>query len=233
MALVPEEISDAQLRNHPLVEAQCQHDQNKDQQISRDEFPTLWIFHRPEGVEAPQNGATVRFERTDSNKDGKIEAQEWEAQIARIERFRSQYNAHGILAVPLDSQGVLDQDAIRVLETQGIPEVPSPLCDGKYVYFVKNGGVFTCLELESGKRLHRIRTRGRGTHYASPLIAGDQIYTVAGDGRISVLTRGPKPKLLATNDMPEGVYASPAISDGTLYVRTHTTLYAFRATATD
>ena len=211
-----------------FAELVAQHDEDKDQQISRNEFPTLWIFHRPEGAEAPQNGATVRFEQTDRNKDREIDATEWKNQIQKIEKFRSQYNTHGILAVPLDSQGVLDQDDIRVLETQGIPEVPSPLCDGKYLYFVKNGGVLTCLDLQSGERLHRIRTRGRGTHYASPLIAGERLYTVAGDGRISVLTLGPKPKLLATNDMPEGVYASPAIADGTLYVRTHSALYAFR-----
>ncbi len=209
------------------------HDRDKDQQISRDEFPKLWIFHRPEGIEAPQNGATVRFERADRNRDREIDAQEWRDQLAGIEKFRSQYNTHGILAVPLNSQGVLDEDDIRVLETQGIPEVPSPLCDGQYVYLVKNGGVLTCLDLKSGKRLHRVRTRGRGTHYASPLIAGKHLYTVAGDGRISVLTLGPKPKLLATNDMQENVYASPAMVDGTLYVRTHSALYAFRAATTD
>ncbi|HAY82118.1 MAG TPA: hypothetical protein DCY79_20125, partial [Planctomycetaceae bacterium] len=47
------------------------------------------------------------------------------------------------------------------------------------------------------------------------------------------LTLGPKPKLLATNDMQENVYASPAMVDGTLYVRTHSALYAFRAATTD
>jgi hypothetical protein len=73
-----------------------------------------------------------------------------------------------------------------------------------------------------------MRTGGRGTHYASPLIAGGRIYTVAGDGRISVLTLGANPKILATNDMQDHVYATPAIVDGTIYVRTHAALFAFR-----
>ena len=70
-------------------------------------------------------------------------------------------------------------------------------------------------------------TGGRGTHYASPLIADGKIFTIAGNGQTSVLTLGPNPKLLATNDMQDGVYATPAIVDGTIYVRTHSSLHAF------
>jgi len=88
--------------------------------------------------------------------------------------------------------------------------------------------ILTCLEVKTGRRVYRMRTGGRGTHYASPLIAGGKIYTIAGDGRISVLTLGANPELLATNDMQEGVYATPAIFDGTIYVRTHSALFAFR-----
>ena len=205
----------------------AKYDKDADKQISRDEFPKLWIFHRPEGAEAPMNGGTVRFERTDSNRDREIAAGEWSSRVRELEKFRAHYNTHGLLAIPLGSQGLVDAERIRTLETQGIPEVPSPVCDGQYVYFVKNGGLLTCLELKTGKRVYRMRTRGRGTHYASPLIAGGKIFTIAGDGRISVLTLGPKPEILATNDMRDEVYASPAIVDGTLYVRTHSALFAF------
>ena len=205
----------------------AEHDKDSDKLISRNEFPTLWIFHRPDGAEAPQNGATVRFERADRNRDRKIDAGEWEAQLKGIEKFRAGYKTHGILAIPIDSSGLVEAGKIRTLETQGIPEVPSPLCDGTYVYFVKNGGVLTCLELKTGKRVYRMRTKGSGTHYASPLIAGGNLFTTAGNGMISVLSLGPKPQLLATNKMGDRVYATPAISDGVLYVRTHAALYAF------
>jgi outer membrane protein assembly factor BamB len=204
------------------------HDKNNDKLISRDEFPKLWIFHRPEGIEAAMNGATIRFERSDKNRDRKIDAGEWSARIRDLEKFRAGYKSHGLLAIPLNSKGVLEPKNFRTLETKGISEVPSPLCDGTYIYFVKNGGVLTCLELKTGKRVYRIRTRGAGTHYASPLIADGKLFTIAGNGRITVLTLGPKPKILATNDLNEPVYASPAIVDGTLYVRTHTSLFAFR-----
>lgn len=205
----------------------AKHDRDSDGHITREELPRLWIFHRPEGAEAPQNGATIRFQRTDLNQDGKITSEEWARQIRNLELFRSQYDTHGMLAIPINNIGRVSAEDIRTLETEGIPEVPSPLCDGTHLYFVKNGGVLTCLDLKTGKRVYRIRTRGRGTHYASPLIAGDKLYTTAGNGRITVLALGTDPRTLATNDMGEDVYATPAIVGGTIYVRTHSALFAF------
>ena len=206
----------------------AEHDQDGNGSVNKEEFPQLWIFHRPDGAEAPMNGATVRFQSADHDKDGAIRKDEWTNHLRGVEKFRSGYTAHGILSIPLDSEGVLGATQIRTLATQGIPEVPSPLCDGDYVYSVKNGGVLTCLNRETGERVYRIRTGGGGTHYASPLIAGSRLLTFSGDGRISVVRLGPKPKLLKVNQMNEGVYATPAIADDTLYVRTHSRLYAFK-----
>ena len=164
----------------------------------------------------------------DKNRDRGISADEWAATVRELERFRSGYDTHGMLAIRIDSEGLVGADKIRTLETQGIPEVPSPLYDGKHLYFVKNGGILTCLDVGTGRRVYRMRTGGRGTHYASPLIADGKIYTIAGDGCISILTLGANPEILAANDMQEGVYATPAIVDGTIYVRTHSALFAFR-----
>ncbi|MCP4787715.1 MAG: PQQ-binding-like beta-propeller repeat protein [Fuerstiella sp.] len=204
------------------------HDQDDDKLISRVEFPELWIFHRPEGIEAPMNGGKVHFERVDRDKDQQIGADEWAVQVKDLEKFRAGYGTHGLLAIPINSEGIVAPDKVRTLETQGISEVPSPLCDGPYVYFVKNGGILTCMDVRTGERVYRIRTPGRGTHYASPVIADDKLFTLSGDGRVTVLTLGPDPKILATNEMQDGVYASPAVVDGTIYVRTHSALFAFQ-----
>ena len=206
-----------------------EHDNDGDKTISRDELPTLWIFHRPQGAEAPMNGGTIRFVSADKNKDNEITDNEWSEQVRGVERFRSRYKTHGLLAIQIDSEGIIEDHEIRILEKRGIPEVPSPLTDGTYVYLVKNGGILTCLELKTGKSVYQMRTGGRGTHYASPLIADGKLFSIAGNGRITVLTLGPNPKILATNDMKEKVYATPAIVEGTLYVRTHSTLFAFQA----
>lgn len=203
------------------------HDKDGDKLISRDELPRLWIFHRPEGAEAPQNGATVRFERVDKDRNRTISADEWSQQLQNLEKIRAGYGTHGMLAIPIDSQGSLKEEQVRTLDTNSIPEVPSPLYHDGHVYYVKNGGILTCLELATGKRVYRIRTRGTGTHYASPIIADGKLFSLAGNGLVSVIRLGPRPMILASNDLGEETYASPAIVDGTIYIRTHTRLYAF------
>ncbi|MEO2020477.1 MAG: PQQ-binding-like beta-propeller repeat protein, partial [Pirellulaceae bacterium] len=203
------------------------HDKDGDKLISRDEFPKLWIFHRPDGAEAPMNGGTVRFERVDKNRDREIAAGEWSSQVRDLDKYRARYATHGLLAIPLASKGTVDPETIRTLEKQGIPEVPSPLYHDGYVYLVKNGGILTCLEVKTGKRVSRIRGRGTGTYYASPILANDKLFTTSGAGRITVFSLGPRPRILAANDLDAPVYATPAIVDGTIYVRTHSRLFAF------
>ena len=204
-----------------------ENDKDEDGLISKDELPRLMYFHRSEGTEAPQNGAPLHISHADKNKDGEIEKHEWQKILDHLDGRRERYVPHGILVLDVNSEGLIDADSIRNLENKGIPEVPSPLFYDGHIYFVKNGGILTCLELESGKRVYRRRTKGTGTHYASPIIAGNKLYTTAGDGRISVLTLGAKPDILATNSLGERVYATPAVVNGVLYVRTHESLMAF------
>jgi outer membrane protein assembly factor BamB len=204
-----------------------EHDHDRDLLIGKKEFPRLWIFHRPEGGEAPQNGATVSFSHADKNGNGKLERIEWTRTTKELEAFRAGYESHGVLAIPINSRGLVSATQVRTLTTRGVPEVPSPVSDGKYIYLVKNGGQLTCLDAASGETVYRKRTRGTGTHYASPLIAGGNLYTFAGNGRVSVLELGESPHIVALNEMKEEVYATPAVVDGVIFLRTHSALYAF------
>jgi outer membrane protein assembly factor BamB len=204
------------------------HDKNQNQLIEKNEFPKLWIFHRPEGIEAAMNGAPVSWKHANKNGDAKLTREEWKKAVDELERFREGYETHGLLAIPIDSQGFVAADQVRSLLTDGIPEVPSPVFDGTHIYLVKNGGLLTCIDLAKGERVYRTRTRGKGTHYASPLIADGKLYTFAGNGQISVIELGTSHRILAQNEMQDGVYATPAIVDGIIYVRTHSALHAFQ-----
>jgi outer membrane protein assembly factor BamB len=203
-------------------------DRNKDGVIDGKEFPRLMIFHRSEGTDAPKNGFPLRMGMVDRNEDGQVDKEEWSKAKAAGDARRASYEKHGLLAIDIDSEGEPKAGQVRRLSDDGIPEVPSPLVHDEHVYFVKNGGILSCLSLKTGERVYRMRTRGRGTHYASPLIADGKLFTTAGAGQITVLTLRPDPEILAVNDMEDGVYATPAIVDGTIYVRTHSALFAFR-----
>ena len=64
-------------------------------------------------------------------------------------------------------------------------------------------------------------------YYSSPVAAGGNIYFASGDGVVSVLRAGDKLDVAARNDLGEPIFATPAILDGRLYVRTASHLYAF------
>ena len=202
-------------------------DKNGDKLINRQEIPKLFYFHRSEGTEAAQNGYPFQFAHADPNKDGQIARDEWRRVLEKEKNRQQDYVEHGLIAIPLESKGRVSETEIRRIETQGIPEVPSPIYDDGYIYMVKNGGLLTCVDLKQGKRLFRMRTGGSGTHYASPVIADGKLYTTSGDGKITVLKLGTSRKVLAINDMADFVYATPAIVDGVIYIRTHSRLYAF------
>ena len=85
----------------------------------------------------------------------------------------------------------------------------------------------SCVDVETGETLQRMRTKGGGTHYASPLIANDHLYCFAGDGRVSVIKITDRPTIVSVNEMEENVYATPAIVDSIIYLRTYSKLFAF------
>lgn len=208
-----------------------ENDKDDDGTISRDELPRVWVFHRPDGTEAPMNGMPVRFKWTDTDRDGEITAYEWSEQLTKLDRFRAGYQNHGLIAISLTSEGTLSIDDVTTLVSDGIPEVPSPVSDGRFIYLVKNGGVLSVIDVASGERVSRVRTQGRGTHYASPIIAGDHLFTTAGDGTISVLSLGERPQSVAVSHLDEPVYATPVAMGRKLYIRSHQHLYAFERAA--
>ena len=64
--------------------------------------------------------------------------------------------------------------------------------------------------------------------YFSSLVAADgKVYMVSQTGKVTVLGAGRPWKILAVNDLGEDCYATPAIADGRIYIRTRDALYSF------
>lgn len=212
----------------PYDELIEQHDKNSDGLIAPNELPRLMYFHRAEGAEAPENGAPLRFGHVDKNRNKQIDAEEWEQLLTRTNESRKKHHPHGVVAIDLDSKGYINEKGVRYLERRSIPEVPSPVYKDGKLYFVKNGGILTCIDTKTGKRLYRMRTGGKGTHYASLIIAGDKLISTSGFGEVSVIDiSSPDAKILHVNEFKERIFATPAIIDGIIYIRTHKGLYAF------
>jgi len=106
---------------------------------------------------------------------------------------------------------------------RGAPTMPSPLLVDNELYFVSDNGILTCLDAASGKE--NFRERIGGNFCASPTFAGGRIYFSNREGSTYVVAPGTTYKLLAENKLPEGIFASPAIVDGAIYLRTDKALY--------
>ena len=66
-----------------------------------------------------------------------------------------------------------------------------------------------------------------GYYYSSPVAADNKVYIASAEGVVVVLDGGEKLKVLATNKLDGAILATPALSDGNIYVRTENHLYAF------
>ena len=105
--------------------------------------------------------------------------------------------------------------------------MPTPLIYRSEVYVLNNDGVLACFDLKSGTEHYADRVPHRSFGFsASPVAADGKIYLAGEDGVVFVLEAGHKLKLLATNPLGEPLMASPALSEGTLYLRGSRHLFA-------
>ena len=105
--------------------------------------------------------------------------------------------------------------------------MPTPLAYRGVLYVLANNGVLDAYDLETGKELYRQRLPLVGSGYsASPVAADGKIYLSNEDGEMLVVEAGSTFKLIATNSMGEMLMATPALSEGVMYVRALSTLFA-------
>ena len=105
--------------------------------------------------------------------------------------------------------------------------VSTPLVYGDYLYTTSSNGVLACYDGRSGNLIYERRMADKGGAYsASPVAAGGKIYLASEDGEVHVVKAGPAYQLLATNPMGEALMATPAISEGVIFVRGDKHIYA-------
>jgi outer membrane protein assembly factor BamB len=109
---------------------------------------------------------------------------------------------------------------------KGGPYMPTPIVYGDHLYCCANSGLLTCYEAATGKQVYSERLGGAGGFTASPVAADGRLYFTGEESGVRVVKAGPKFELLAINPVGETCLATPAISDGMLFVRTEHHLVA-------
>jgi outer membrane protein assembly factor BamB len=100
----------------------------------------------------------------------------------------------------------------------------SPVIVGEYLYRLCGPSTLRCWKLATGEEVYNKRLEGVSTA-ASPVATADGRLYLAGAGRSYVLKAGPKPEVLAVNDLDDGSAASPAVAGGRLYLKGRRYLY--------
>ena len=102
----------------------------------------------------------------------------------------------------------------------------TPVIYGDYLYICALQGVLSVYNAKTGERLYQQRLGEGGAYSASPVAADGKVYFPSEDGDILVVKAGPTYELLATNPIGEVCMASPAISDGVIFVRAEHHVFA-------
>jgi outer membrane protein assembly factor BamB len=155
------------------------------------------------------------------NRDGVVTQEEYD--------FRQNMSVapSSLLAVDLGDAAAMPREVWRY-EKSFIAVVPSPLYYQGVLYVLKNGGLFTSMNPNTGSVEKAGRVPGAlGGYSSSPVAAEGKIYIASEEGKITVLKAGAQWEVLQINDLQQGCYATPALSRGSVYLRTSEALYRF------
>jgi outer membrane protein assembly factor BamB len=122
-----------------------------------------------------------------------------------------------ILAIRPDGNGVVSNSQIVWRTNRNCSYVPSPIIVGPHLLVAADNGVATCYRAQSGEPLW---TERMGRQFSASLVAsGGRVYFLSDDGVTKVVEPQETLKVLAENKLGENCYASPAIRQGTLFIR--------------
>jgi len=133
---------------------------------------------------------------------------------------------HHIMAIRPDGHGDVTDTHVVWHTQKGCSYVPSPIAsaDGKYFLVVSDEGIASLFEAATG---HRHWMERLGPHYSASLVSADGlVHFLSDEGVTTVVRPGPELDVVATNDLGEACYASPAISQGQIFLRAEKHLYA-------
>jgi outer membrane protein assembly factor BamB/protein tyrosine phosphatase (PTP) superfamily phosphohydrolase (DUF442 family) len=133
-------------------------------------------------------------------------------------------DARGDLTLP---DGKTNSEAIVWSRTGRGSYMPTPLIYDGNLYVLGNNGLFDAYNLKTGEEVYRQRLPLVGSGFsASPVAADGKIYLSNEDGEMLVVAAGNKFTHLGTNSMGELLMATPALSEGVMYVRSSASLFA-------
>lgn len=162
------------------------------------------------------------FPAIDLDGDKKLNENEWNYYRAAMA------SKNGMLAIQTGGSGDMSAQNIRWQYHKSVPQLPSPLIYKNVLYMISDRGVVTSFNPKSGEVIKRGRLEGAvDSYYASPVAADDKIYFASRSGKVAVVSSDGQFEVQSVNIMDGQCYATPAIADNKIYIRTTGALYCF------
>ncbi|MDP6546872.1 MAG: PQQ-binding-like beta-propeller repeat protein [Phycisphaerae bacterium] len=131
-------------------------------------------------------------------------------------------NFGSLLVAVRPQKGAARAKVVWSMKGRQVPLVPTPLAiDGRLFCWAGQGTV-TCLDAATGKQIWQERVGS--SFYSSPVCVNGRLYCASKKGVMYVIAADDKFKLLAKVNLGEQCYATPAVADGVMYIRTNTKL---------
>jgi len=134
------------------------------------------------------------------------------------------YRSGPYMAIKPGGRGDVNATHVTWRVATGAPYVSSLLFYDGIVYMANDVGVLTAVDAASGERVWQERVDG--VFSASPVAGGGHVYFVSESGDTVVVKAGRAPQIVSRNPLGERVVASPAISNGRMFVRTDKHVFA-------
>jgi len=161
------------------------------------------------------------FGDADLNHDGYIDADEWQWYRAR------DASENCLVAIRAGGRGDVSNTHVLWRYRKALPNTPSPLLYEGVIYLIRDG-IFTSLNPDNGQVYKQARLTGAlGRYWSSPVAADGRIFVASEEGKVVVLRAAPQWEIIDVNNLDEDTFATPAILDGRIYIRTRAGLYCF------
>lgn len=134
------------------------------------------------------------------------------------------YRSGPYMAIRPGGRGDITGSHIVWQSPTGAPYISSLVHDGGLIYMATDVGGVTAVDAKTGQRVWQQRIDG--IFSASPVAGDGKIYFVSETGETIVLRSGRTPEVIARNDVGGRLIASPAISNGQIFLRTDNQIVA-------
>ena len=134
------------------------------------------------------------------------------------------YRSSPYMALRPGGRGDVNKTHVVWESPTGAPYISSLVYDAGLIYMATDVGAVTVVDAKTGQRTSQQRIEG--IFSASPVAGDGKIYFVSETGETIVMQAGRTPTVLARNDLGARAIASPAISNGQIFIRTDDYLFA-------